>query len=461
MPSGYCDVLIGLQYGDEGKAKIIDTIAPNYEIVARFNGGVNAGHTVVTDRGVLALRQIPSAVEYPNTTLYIGSGCVVSADSLVNEINTIKASGYTLDDRLVISPHATLVLPHHVVLDRLFGDEIGTTGNGIGPAYGDRAYRFIHGLVCNVRMIDIIDSPKAVTKLARQHLERIKGEAGEFYSAGKILLEGLEENFSILRQYVAPSSNYLVERVIGGDRVLFEGAQSYMLDVVHGDVPYVTSSGTSVSSAYAGGDVPPAFHRHAFGIIKLIMSRVGRGPFPSELGGPTSYDYCTKNSGKDHTRDFEKSHYDPDYLVATGDPLDLGKALRMYSGEYGTGSGRPRRIGMLDLAQLKAAVLANGIDSLFLTKCDCLVDFYKTPGKKIPVVTHYDQSGEPVIKEYPAFELALDTLQNYQDFPDGLKSLVEDIEKIAQTQVVGLGVGPHRDQLVMKEAPSNWPMSPG
>lgn len=449
MSNGYSDVLIGLQYGDEGKAKIIDSLAPSYNIVARFNGGMNAGHTIVTDKGTLALRQIPSAVSYKHCSLYIGSGCVVSPKALLNEIAAVQQSGFDITDRLKISNHSTLVLPHHILLDQMHGEEVGTTGNGIGPAYADRAFRLKSGNICNVRMQMLLEDPDAVIRIAKFHLEELKNSPQELRELGDLLLTELKASLKALSNYIVPSDTYLVERVISGDTVLFEGAQSFMLDVVHGDVPYVTSSHTSVSAAYTGGDLPPKYHRHSFGVVKLVMSRVGKGPFPSEFGGIKAYEYCTKDSGKAHTRDYEKTHFKPDELMASGDPFKVGQALRIFSGEYGTGSGRPRRIGMLDLAQLRNAVLLNGIDSLFLTKCDCLRDFDKTPEHKIPVVVSYDDSGSAIVKSYESFSEDISHVSSFEQLPRGLKELVLDISSISRARVAGLGVGPHRSQLVL------------
>ena len=449
---GYSDVLIGLQYGDEGKAKIIDALAPDYNIVARFNGGVNAGHTIVTDKGKIALRQIPSAIEYPNCELYIGSGCVVSLAALVKEIADISRGGYSVTGRLRISPNATVVLPHHILLDRIHGNELGTTGNGIGPAYADRAFRLRHNTIANVRAGTLLATPEQVLSLAKTHLENLEKESGRSFPEATTLLSELAASIAPISEFISERPNYLVERVTSGAKVLFEGAQSYMLDVVQGDVPFVTSSQTSVSAAYTGGDLPPKYHRRAFGVVKLVMSRVGKGPFPSEFGGDESERYCTKDSGKAHTRDYEKDNFDPEQLILSGDAFKTGQALRMFSGEYGTGSGRPRRIGMLDLAQLNAAVKANGIDTLFLTKCDCLSDFSKTPDRKIPVVTNYDQHGKAMIKSYESFSDSLQNCQNFEGLPDGLRKLIADIEQCSGAKVAGIGTGPHRKQLVMRQA---------
>ena len=448
--NGTCDVLVGLQYGDEGKAKVIDALAPTYDIVARFNGGVNAGHTIVTDKGKLALRQIPSAVEYKNSTLYIGSGCVVSPSSLVEEIANINRVGISIEGRFFISPHASMVMPHHVLLDRMHGDHLGTTGNGIGPAYADRAFRMKLGVLTNIRMHMAVDSKAEVLSLAKAHLAELGKLTDAHSQLADELLVGLERSLDVIAPFVASSADFLSSRVQKGATVLFEGAQSFMLDVVNGDVPYVTSSLTRAAAAYSGGDVPPCYHRRAFGVAKAIMSRVGLGPFPSELGGKESDTYCAKDAGKAHTRDFEQKNFDPKQLIAEDSPFKVGQALRMLTGEYGTGSGRPRRVGMLDIPQLKGAVDANGIDQLFITKCDCLREFANTKNKTIPVVVAYSNDGQPVIKEYSAFDQDLSQVKSFDALPASLKEIIADVEKVTGTQVMGIGNGPHRDNLILR-----------
>ncbi|MCB0354856.1 MAG: adenylosuccinate synthetase, partial [Bdellovibrionales bacterium] len=298
---GYCDVLIGLQYGDEGKAKIVDYLAPRYDVVARFNGGVNAGHTIVTDRGKLALRQVPSAVAYEGQLMYIGSGCALSVADLQKELQSIADIGYSVSGRLFISPNSSLVLPHHIVLDKLHGAHVGTTGNGIGPAYADRAFRMRDGMITNIRARDLKADPTGVIRAAEKLLNQLEVE-DSYREIGHQALERFRAAVEQVCGFVLESPTFLAEKVASGAKVIFEGAQSYMLDVVAGDVPYVTSSHTSVAAAYSGGDVPPKFHRYAFGVAKLIMSRVGNGPFPSEFGGERSREYCTKDEGLAHTR---------------------------------------------------------------------------------------------------------------------------------------------------------------
>ncbi|MCB0334338.1 MAG: adenylosuccinate synthetase, partial [Bdellovibrionales bacterium] len=239
---------------------------------------------------------------------------------------------------------------------------------------------------------------------------------------------------------------FLVDKVRAGAKVLFEGAQSYMLDVTVGDVPYVTSSNTSVAAAYTGGDLPPIYHRKAFGVAKLIMSRVGNGPFASEFGEERSREYCVKDKGLAHTRKFEEESLNPDELISSDDPFEIGRALRMYSGEYGTGSGRPRRIGMFDLNQLKRAIHANGIDELYLTKADCLVDFNKTKDGSIPIYQGKEESSAVVRVKAPSQPFT--EAKSPNDLPEEIFQVIQLIEESCSVAVAGVGVGPHRDQLV-------------
>jgi adenylosuccinate synthase len=464
--SGYSDVLVGLQYGDEGKAKIIDLLTPHYDIVARFNGGANAGHTIVTDTGTFALQQVPSAVTYPGLALYIGSGCVVNPEKLIVEIRSLEAAGLIVRPRLLISPRASLVQPHHILIDTLTSGEIGTTKNGIGMAYADRARRMHRGGIVNIRAGDLVSSFDGVIERARFNLSIAAKEYG-VSEPGSESITAFAEACREVAELVARDPHILVQSVQRGARVLFEGAQSVMLDVQRGTVPFVTSSSTLVGAAYSGGDLPPKYHRKSIGVAKLLMSRVGRGPFASEFGGARSENYCMEEGGAKHTRDFEKGTYDVQSLLQSEDPFELGIALRMLSHEYGTVTGRPRRMGAFDIAQLRDAVVDNGIDEIYLTKADLLQCFAQTKRGIIPVVTDYTiAQGEesrktPVTLEdfaalkpeytaYKPFVGSLAGIKQFDDLPAQLAALLHDIEKLTGARVVGVGTGPRRDELVLR-----------
>lgn len=468
MMQGYSDVLIGLQYGDEGKARVVDALADHYDVIARFNGGANAGHTVVVGGTTLALKQVPSGIFHPNKILYIGSGCVVNLVKLVTEIQVVRKAGIDLRDRLFISGQASLIQPHHLVLDTAHGKAIGTTRNGIGPCYADRASRMCDERLLNVRLADVLANPEVVLQQIKENClelpEALRPETGVI---DEMILE-LKEALTSVQPYVTLDPLFLERRVRKGAKVLFEGAQSCMLDVTRGSVPYVTSSNTVAAAAYVGGDLSQRYHRKTIGVAKAFMSRVGHGPFPSELGGEASAHYCAEGDCLAHGKKNE-AHYNIEELLQSGDALKVGIALRVLSDEYGTGTGRPRRIGMLDTALLSHSVRMNGVDGIFLTKCDLLEVFERTPNRAIPVVRRYLQKGkeidyvpmtdneyeevEPVISEIPAFSAAFESSPSFSELDTQLASFVRLVEEDAGVPIFGLGLGPERDQMLLD---LNW-----
>lgn len=462
---GYSDVLIGLQYGDEGKAKIIDLLAPRYDIVARFNGGANAGHTISTDQGTIALMQIPSAVFYPNIDLYIGSGCVLGLAYFARELDKCSELGFELKGRLFISPQASIVQPHHIVLDALLHKEIGTTGKGIGPCYSDRASRAANGLMRNIRVGALKADPVKYLKFMELNLKEVQDLYGLSSDTGVDELAKIERNIEAIFPFITDNSLYLQKRIETGARVLFEGAQSTMLDVAKGTVPYVTSSHTVAGYAYVGGDVAPKYHRYTFGIAKAIMSRVGNGSFISEYGGKESEEYCYTALSKGINRQTE-SEFDPIELLGSSDPLDVSKGLRILSGEYGTGTKRPRRVGNLDLVQLEHAVRQNAVDFIFLTKCDLLNNFRYTISGEVAYTSAYLNEKNELVYDFPAtedeamylrpevrgwnvFEENIDEANTFSDLPGQLRFLLSAVEERTGAKVVGVGTGPKRDEIVV------------
>jgi adenylosuccinate synthase len=483
--SGYSDVLIGLQYGDEGKAKIVDMLAPHYDIIARFNGGANAGHTIETDQGKYTLQQVPSAVSNPNARLYIGSGCIINPAKLAKEISTLESSGMSVCDRLSVSPYASVIQPHHILLDRLSGGAIGTTYNGIGPAYSDRALRLAGDRLLNIRCADIASDlagaintvarnlEYTIQKFSREELQEIataytsSSETFDLDTLRKRLLEEFSSAASPLAQFVPKDPRFLCLEVEKGARVLFEGAQSVMLDVARGTTPYVTSSSTVAGAAYSGGDLPPRYHRKTIGVAKLLMSRVGRGPFVSEFGGNESEEYCLADTGLRHTRQYEERTYKPLEMLQSSSDFDRGVALRMLAGEYGSNTSRPRRIGALDLVQLTLASRDNGVDELYLTKADILRYFAKTPEQSMPVVKAYrhgvsnETMHHPVATAafssihgqrelFPAFSDDISNVREIGKLPAELKELLRLIEQETGAQVVAVGTGPQRSAMAMR-----------
>ena len=434
MASGFADVLVGLQYGDEGKAKIVDSIAYDYDIIARFNGGSNAGHTVVVEGRTFTLRQVPSGVHHETCALYIGSGCVVDYEKLLSEIKGLESLGASVRERLRISPHSTVIQPHHILIDAIYSSEISTTKNGIGPAYADRCVRLQGGVKRHIRIKDLLEDDSLfldVEKNLQKAICELNVPEGEWLNK----VDLLRESVASLKELVAFDIGFLYEKVKRGKKVLFEGAQSVMLDVVHGTVPYVTSSSTVASSAFVGGDLPAKYLRKTIGVAKAIMSRVGHGPFRSE------FEKADVPTSAFNARDFEWENFEPLKLISSDNPSEITRALRMVCGEYGSVTGRPRRIGALNLSELRESVRLNGVDELYLTKCDLLEYFFKTKEKVIPIF----ENG--FFSEWPAFEKSL---VESGSLSSGLVSFLEMVEGYLGVPIVGVGCGPGREALITR-----------
>jgi adenylosuccinate synthase len=451
MP-GFSDVLVGLQYGDEGKAKIIDLLTPEYDIIARFNGGANAGHTVVTDHGTARLRQIPSGVLHADKLLYIGSGCAVNLVMLVREINELKALGVSLKRRLFISSRAKLVQARHVRIDRLEGETIGTTGNGIGPCYADLALRIQGGRRVGLQFRDLQSRTDATLSCMSDELlsKDCCGLEKEHSSHLDFSVGALTAAWDALRQYIVDDTLFLTEKVESGARVLFEGAQSILLDVSEGDQPFVTASHTVPEYAYVGGDLNFKYHRKTIGVVKAIVSRVGNGPFPSELGGSRSEEYCSSAAKQGRGYEEEALSHNVDELLESNDDFDLGLALRLLTKEYGTGSGRPRRLGLLDLPQLRRVIHRYGVNEIYVNKIDCLSIFGRSQRQLIPLIESYDiRSSKPVIRNFPAFSEAALENASKPTLPAELKSLLSFLTAYLECEISGIGIGPGRQETIL------------
>jgi adenylosuccinate synthase len=453
--AGFSDVLVGLQYGDEGKAKVIDLLADRYDVIARFNGGANAGHTIDTVHGRIALQQLPSGVFHPKTKLYIGSGCAINLWKLAEEIQNVEKMGVSLEGRLFISARAALVQPLHLFLDRINGKYIGTTNNGIGPCYADRAMRMRDGRRVNLQLLDVLRDPAKVCQemleVTELELKHFPVESLDFTNTFQSMLSSFPALAEKILKYITVDPLFLTKLVTNGAKVLFEGAQSIMLDVVHGDQPFVTSSHTIPGYAYVGGDLSPHYHRQTIGVAKAVMSRVGQGPFPSELGGNMSAEYCADASMSGKGRRNEEAHeYNPSDLLKSKDMFKLGIALRMLTNEYGTGTGRPRRVGLLDMNQLKEAISVYGADVLFLNKCDCLSLFSETVFAGIPFLeaNSKDISDRNTLKFFPAFSMAEIKGTSPDKLPDSLMQIKNYIEQETGARLLGIGVGPGREERV-------------
>lgn len=464
MKPGKSNILIGVQYGDEGKVKVLDKLLDNTDITARFNGGANAGHTLKVGDKTIINHQIPSGIFYDDMLLYIGSGCVVNPKIANGEISHIKDNGINIEKRLFVAANTPLVQPHHLILDGIHGKDIGTTNNGIGPAYADIAMRAHGSKLRNLQLGTYINNPNKGFETMLDNL----GDVIEKYNLKDIdelnLACDFDEEVKKLGLYCCKDPLFLEKLVQSGKNVFFEGANSVMLDAVCGIVPYVTSSRTLAGSAYIGGDLSLRYHDKTVGVAKAIMSRVGNGPFISEFGGSASEAYCAEGEGYAHKKEWESMMYNPDELLRSDDLMDVGVALRMLGGEYGATTKRPRRIGMLDLVMLKQNCMLNAVDELYINKIDCLSDFSKTTLEGIPLVTAYELDGKtidyiptsieecrrakPVIEYMPAFSEDISGIREYKNLPSPVQSLVKKIEENIETKVAGIGVGPEREQFV-------------
>jgi len=419
------DVLLGLQWGDEGKGKVVDYLAPKYQVVARFQGGPNAGHTLEFDNIKHVLHQIPSGIFREDIINVIGNGVVLDPIIFKKEIASLEGFQLDLTKNLYISKKAQIILPSHRLLDAALEnakgkDKIGSTLKGIGPAYQDKIGR--HGL----RVGDVL-SPnfeEKYHKLVAEHRRKLS------YFEEVSLLDEAENEFleavALLKTFKIVDSEYLINQQIK-DRVtvLAEGAQGSLLDIDFGSYPFVTSSTTIASGACTGLGVAPRNIGNVYGIFKAYCTRVGSGPFPTELHD------------------------------------DVGERLRKKGNEFGATTGRPRRCGWLDLPALKYATMINGTTELFMMKADVLNEF-----EEIKVCTHYeledgsitdqmpyeicDQIVKPVYKCIPGWSISLQDARKFEHLPKALLNYVRFIEETLEVPVNLISTGPNRKETVIR-----------
>ena len=420
------DVLLGLQWGDEGKGKIVDVLSPDYDLIARFQGGPNAGHTLEFDGKKFVLNTIPSGIFFNNTINLIGNGVVIDPITLKREIDKLKDAGHDLlaKKNLLIAKKAHLILPTHQLLDaaseKKMGDgKIGSTLKGIGPTYMDKTGR--NGL----RVGDILlpDFKERYQKLTDKHtsmLQTMYGEVADFVEREKLFFEAIE----LIRKFELVDSEHYVNKYIkAGKKVLAEGAQGTMLDIDFGSYPFVTSSNTTTAGACTGLGIAPQQIGDVIGIFKAYCTRVGGGPFPTELENET------------------------------------GEELRRVGHEFGATTGRPRRTGWIDLPALKYAIMLNGVTQLVMTKADVLSGF-----DKIYACTHYNYNGEtidympydictikpePVYKEIDGWNEDLTAIRDKGEIPQKLNDYMAFLEKELGVPVKYLSVGPDRVQTLV------------
>lgn len=416
------DVILGLQWGDEGKGKVVDVLTPNYEIVARFQGGPNAGHTLEFEGQKYILKSIPSGIFQKDKMNIIGNGVVIDPALFKQEVEALESSGHVLTDRLCISKKAHLILPTHRLLDAAsetaMGDaKIGTTGRGIGPAYTDKVGR--HGL----RVGDILHNfDEKYYKAVERHKKELEKFSLDYdlKSLEADWFAGIEKmkEFAII-----DSELYINKHLKDGGTVLAEGAQGSMLDIDFGSYPFVTSSNTICAGACIGLGIAPHRINDVFGIFKAYCTRVGSGPFPTEL-------------------------FDED-----------GQSLRDNGNEYGSVTGRPRRCGWIDLVALRYTIMLNGVTKLVMMKSDVLDSFetikacvaYNINGKETEDLPFDISEGiEPVYVELPGWKTDMTKMQTENKFPEEFNNYIDFLETELEVPISIVSLGPDRAQTIIR-----------
>jgi len=421
-------VIVGTQWGDEGKGKIVDLLTQHADTVVRFQGGNNAGHTIVLKGEKFVFHLIPSGILYKNKKCIIGNGVVLDPAVLIEEITELKRRGYLKDDsQLMVSEETHLILPYHRKIDvaREKGLKIGTTGRGIGPAYEDKVTR------CGIRVVDLLDEKVFRKKLEDNlvqknlYLEQILGEKPFGF------LEIFQEYLNYKRQlekYVKNTTLFLHEALQKGKHILFEGAQGALLDLDHGTYPYVTSSNTVAGNACAGSGIGPTMINSVIGVAKAYTTRVGEGPFPTELKG------------------------------------EVGERIRERGGEYGATTGRPRRCGWFDAVVVNHAIRVNGVQNVAITKLDVLNDFdqlkictgYRIDGKvhrHFPSNLEMLKSADPVYEEFEGWKTEIRGLRKMSDLPRNAKRYLRRIKDLIGTKITMVSVGEERNETIVMKHP--------
>ncbi len=422
MTQGKVDALLGIVFGDEGKGKVVDVFTPRYDVVARFAGGPNAGHTIIFDGKKFVLRSIPSGIFDKGKLNIIGNGCVIAPDLFMAEAKELEAAGYDLRSRLHISSRAHLILPTHRVLDRAYEaakgkKAVGTTGKGIGPTYSDKASR------TGLRVGDILrDFPKRYAALKARHeqiLRDLNYTDYDISSEEQLWMQGVE----YMRQFCITDTVTELNRLLAqGKNVLAEGAQGTMLDIDHGTYPFVSSSSTTTGGVCTGLGVSPRSIGEVYGIFKAYSTRVGAGPFPVELFDETS------------------------------------QRIRSIGHEYGAVTGRDRRCGWVDLVALRYAIMINGVTQLIMMKSDVLDGFdtiracvaYERDGQQTPDMPFDTEGWQPVYRDLPGWQEDLSSMTSEEQFPKTFADYINFLETELQTPITILSVGPDRAQTITR-----------
>ena len=417
------DVILGLQWGDEGKGKVVDVLTPHYQVVARFQGGPNAGHTLEFNGEKYVLRSIPSGIFQGDKVNVIGNGVVLDPILFKEEAEALARSGHDLTERLYISKKAHLILPTHRVLDAAFeaakgSSKIGTTGKGIGPTYTDKISRN------GVRVGDIFLDFKKIYEVAKARHENILESLGYNYDIDELERQWFE-GIEYLKKFRIIDSEHEINRFLAEDKaILAEGAQGTLLDVDFGSYPFVTSSNTICAGACTGLSIGPNRIGEVYGIFKAYCTRVGSGPFPTELFDET------------------------------------GEVLCRLGHEFGAVTGRKRRCGWLDMVALKYAIMVDGVTKLIMMKADVMNDFdtikvaeaYEIDGRRVTEFPYDIQDDvKPVYREFKGWKTDLKQVRRYEDFPAEFKTYVEYIERETGVPVAIISVGPDRDETIVRQ----------
>ncbi|KNY28569.1 adenylosuccinate synthase [Pseudobacteroides cellulosolvens] len=418
-------IVIGTQWGDEGKGKYIDILAQDSDLVVRFSGGNNAGHTIVANGNKYALHLVPSGILHPGKTCIIGNGVVVDPAVLISELRSLNEKGVNTDN-LLISDRSHVIMPYHKVLDELQeksrgNNSLGTTKRGIGPAYADKTER------CGIRMCDLIDEKifreKVKSNLDIKNLIIEKVYGGEKLDADKITEEYLEYA-NILRKQITDTNAFLFDAIKSGKNILFEGAQATFLDLDFGTYPYVTSSNPVAGGVCVGAGIGPTYINDVYGVLKAYTSRVGAGPFPTEQDN------------------------------------EIGDTIRELGFEYGTTTGRPRRCGWLDLVMIRYAARVNGLTALAINHVDTIGKLEKiklcTSYKKDGVITNHFPASleelskcEPVYEEFDGWNEDISDIRDFNSLPANAKKYLSRIEELVEVKVKLIGVGNKRTNTIV------------
>jgi len=415
-------VVVGAQWGDEGKGKIVDMLAEQYAIVARYQGGANAGHTVCIGDREHVLHLIPSGIFHEGITCVIGNGVVIDPAALMSEIGQLRDAGVDIRGRLLISHNAHLIMPYHKQLDVIREQSrIGTTGRGIGPAYIDKFQR------SGIKIVDLLDRDVLARKL-KANIEEKNLILTRIYGHATFDVDAIISEYQAFDQrideFITDTALYLNTALQDGKEILAEGAQGALLDVDHGTYPFVTSSNPTSGGACTGLGIPPTAVNRIVGIVKAYSTRVGHGPFPTELTDAT------------------------------------GERLRTVGHEFGATTGRPRRCGWFDAVALRYSAMINGIRDIAITKLDVLDDFdeilvctgYEFRGRRLKTFPTDLQSLEsitPVYETFPGWKTPLSHCRAWGELPTRAREYVEALARLTDTRIWIVSVGPRRDQSIV------------